>query len=407
VSTPVEARTSHREWRVTVHDTAIVIAIYALTRLISAAFVMVAGAHQQGTAQFINPDPWKYYVWKALPPSPGYLDVLTNWDGQWYLRIVTMGYLPASDDPLGFAERAWSFPPVFPLTTAGVSGALGLSPALAATIVSSIAGAVAMVLMFHLVTPRIDRLGAFILVAVTGCYITAPLYQAAYSESMALCFLLWTLLDLRNRRYARMFLPLFLLAFTRLITPPLAVVAIAHYLARRRSADGPSTPQTWLLAAFGVACVAGGGAWPYIASQLSGSASVDRSRVMLSSDDLGTFDILWSIEPWTVILPVALSLGLLRLAISDRERLGPELCAWSAAYPIFVLAVTPPTPGFFRYLMLAFSLGIGAVGFPHTPLRKRLATAVVVCAVMLVLQYFWVSYSLVINPGPGRPWLNP
>lgn len=407
MSTIVVPRTSRRLTRSIVGDSAIVIALYALTRLISAAFVIIAGRQQQGTAQFISNDPWNYYVWKALPPNPGYVDVLTNWDGQWYLRIASSGYLPASDDPFGFAARAWAFPPVFPLTTSGTSAVLGISPAVAATLVSSIAGAVAMLLMFHLVIPRLGRTGAFVLVVVTGCYITAPLYQAAYSESMALCFLLWTLVDLRNRRYTRMFVPLVLLTFTRLVTPPLMVVAAAHYLARRQSGDDATRTEKWQLAGFGAASVAGIGAWPYLASQLSGSEGADRAKAVLTSGHFGTFDILWSIEPVTVIVPVVLSLWFVRLAISDRARLGPELCAWSAAYPIFVLAVTPPTPGFFRYLMLAFSLGVGAVGFPATPLRKRMITAVVVCLLMLTLQYLWVSYSFVINAGPGRPELNP
>ena len=94
-----------------------------------------------------------------------------------------------------------------------------------------------------------------------------------------------------------------------------------------------------------------------------------------------------------------------RLAISDRGRLGPELAAWAAVYPVFVLAVTPPTPGFFRYFMLAFPLSVGAVGSRETPMRRRLVSVAVVCVVLLILQYLWVRFSFVVDPDPGEPQL--
>ena len=266
------------------NDIAIVLCIYAITRAISAVFILVAGRYQEGTAQFATNDPWNYYVWQPQPANPGYVDVLSNWDGQWYLRIANLGYLPSSDDPFGFADRAWAFPPLYPLTVAGVSGSLGISAALAAVLVSTVAGALAMVLLFRLTEPLLGRFGSFALVAVIGCYITAPLYQAAYTESMALLFLTWTLLDMRDRRYARMFVPMLLLVFTRLITPPLAIVAAVHLLVRQRSTTPASAREITLLVGYALVSVAGIGFWPWIASGWGGPADADRARVMLSAE---------------------------------------------------------------------------------------------------------------------------
>ena len=289
-----------------------------------------------------------------------------------------------------------------------VSGLPGISTALAAVLVSTLAGAIAMVLVFRLTRPRLGRFGAFALVGVTGCYITAPLYQAAYTESVALCFLAWTILEMRNHHYVRMYVPLVLLIFTRLISPPLAIAAAAHLFVRRRSGSPVGARDTALLSGYALLSLAGIALWPWIASQLAGSAGADRARAVLAAPGAkGWFGILWSVEPWSVIVPLVLAAWFVRLAISDRGRLGPELAAWAAAYPVFVLAVTPPTPGFLRYFMLAFPLSVGAIGSRDATVRRRLLSIAAVCVVMLVLQYLWLRFSFVVDPDPGEPLLNP
>ena len=81
-SVVMASSTTRTTWRFA--DTATVVAVYAATRLISAAFLLHAGQRQEGTRQFISNDPWNYYVFRPLPADPGYLGVATNWDGQWY-----------------------------------------------------------------------------------------------------------------------------------------------------------------------------------------------------------------------------------------------------------------------------------------------------------------------------------
>jgi hypothetical protein len=100
-------------------------------------------------------------------------------------------------------------------------------------------------------------------------------------------------------------------------------------------------------------------------------------------------------------------LWFVRLAWAERGRLGPELATWAAVYPVFVLAATPPTPGFLRYFMFAFPFGVAAVGPKDARRSRRLLGVLLTCAVMLVLQYLWVRYSFVVDPDPSRPVLNP
>jgi hypothetical protein len=220
-------------------------------------------------------------------------------------------------------------------------------------------------------------------------------------------FLLWTLTELRDGNYARMYVPLVLLALTRLVTPPLAVAAVAHYVFRRLSSREPTLRETALLAGYALVALVGVDLWSQLATLWDGSKSINRARAMVSANGLGWFDILWSVEPWTVLVPVILAAWFVRLAVTERTRLGPELMAWAATYPVFVLAVTPPTPGFLRYFMLAFPLGVGAVASSASEPRRRALGLVAVCILLLALQYAWVRYSFVLDPDPGRPVLNP
>jgi hypothetical protein len=383
------------------------LAVFGATWSISGLMLLIAGRHQQGTAQFASTDPWNYYVFRALPNDPGFFGIITNWDGQWYQRLATLGYLPSDADPLGFAARAWDFPPAYPWTVRLFADALAVDVPVAAWVVSSVFAGAAMVLLALLTYPRLGSFGALSLVAVTGCYITAPLLQAAYAESMALFFLLWTMWELSRRHYARALLPLLALSFTRLIAPPLAVVAAVHLVVRVRSGEPVSNRDRLLLSSYAVLALVGPFLWSTVGGWLQGSDVVSRAGSRVGAADLGWFDILWTISPWVVLVPAVLSLWFVRLAWSERERLGADLATWAAAYPIFVFVVTAPTPGFLRYFMFAFPFGVAAVGTIDMERSRRLVGVLAICAGMLVLQYLWVRYSFVIDPQPGRPVLNP
>src|SRR5665811_213613 len=92
------------------------LAIFAITRLYG--FVVIALAARQ---QIALPSPAHpgIYQFTAHPASPGYLALITNWDGQWYERIATLGYhLPAVGAGASVANDAlwtYNFLPGFPV----------------------------------------------------------------------------------------------------------------------------------------------------------------------------------------------------------------------------------------------------------------------------------------------------
>jgi hypothetical protein len=72
--------------------------IFALTRLYGVVIIALAARHQVALPSPHHPG---IYQFTAHPDSPGYLALITNWDGQWYERIATDGYhLPSPGTPM-------------------------------------------------------------------------------------------------------------------------------------------------------------------------------------------------------------------------------------------------------------------------------------------------------------------
>ena len=67
--------------------------IFILARIYG--FVIIAFASRYQVA-LPSPDHPGIYQFSAHPDSPGYLGLITNWDGQWFERIATNGYHPVS-----------------------------------------------------------------------------------------------------------------------------------------------------------------------------------------------------------------------------------------------------------------------------------------------------------------------
>ena len=75
------------------------LAIFILARIYGFAIIAFASRYQVALP---SPDHPGIYQFSAHPDSPGYLALITNWDGQWFERIATTGYhLPAAGDPHG------------------------------------------------------------------------------------------------------------------------------------------------------------------------------------------------------------------------------------------------------------------------------------------------------------------
>jgi hypothetical protein len=391
------------------------ITVFVLTRLYGFVIIALAARHQVALP---SPDHPGVYQFTPHPDSPGYLALITNWDGQWYERIATDGYhLPSPGDPEAWAAL-WSFAflPGFPTVVGTMMAVTGLSFAMSATVVNLIAGGAAMVVMFALVERTAGRFAAGVAVLFSCCFITAPLFQAAYSESISLLLVCTVLLLLAKRRYGWAVVAVVLLSLTRLVTPPLAVVVLVHAVLRYRgrAQDPIRRGEMAAIAFLGVVSAASVSLWSTITSVITNGAELSgANRGNVSSavvaGRFGWFTNAFEHIGWIGVVGLALLVVLfVVVALSRLTRTwGVEVRTWFAIYPIFLLFVAGVHTGMFRYLMLAFPLGLLLVGSPApgTIPRKRAALVVAVAVISLGLQAVWVSHALVITADAGKPWL--
>jgi hypothetical protein len=391
------------------------LAIFAVTRLYGFVVISLAARHQVALP---SPDHPGIYQFAAHPDSPGYLGLITNWDGQWYQRIATIGYhLPAAGDPgAKDALNAFAFLPGFPLVVGALMAATGLSFAVSATLVNLVAGAAAMVVMFALVERTAGDFVAAAAVLFTCCFVPAPLFQAAYSESIALLLVCTTLLLVARRQYAWAVPVVLLLSLTRLVTPPLAVVVLVHAILRfrARATDPIRRGEVVGMTVLGVVSAASVSLWSRITSAITHGATVTGAArgdvtTAVQVGRFGWFTNAYEHVGWTGVIGLALLAFLfVVVAVSRLTRTwGAEVRTWFAIYPIFLLFVAGVHTGIFRYLLLAFPLGLLLVGSPEpgTVPHRRAALLGSVCVIALALQVPWVSHALVVTALAGKPWL--
>lgn len=381
--------------------------VFVLTRVYGALILQLL-SHQPSTLD-AGTKPG-YHVHAALPADPGYLGIITNWDGQWYQSIASDGYRVLVPNAPGAADALWewAFPPIFPMLT-GLLMRTGMSFPWAATVVNGIAGAAAMVVVFALLNRAGGRFIAMSGVSLLCCFITAPLLQAAYSESLALLLLGAALLALTTRRYGWAFVAIVLLAFTRIVTPPLAIVVVIHALARLRARreDPLSRREVVALGALAATSLAGALMWSSVARALAPVPTGATSRPQSLTGHLGWFSDAYTALGWPG--PAIVGLGVLTLVLlaarPSARAWGLEVRTWLWSYPLFILSVTPITTGILRYLLLCFPLGLVVAGDPRTvpDLRHRGLVVGGTCLLGLALQWWWVGQSFVVHPGSLMP----
>ena len=376
--------------------------VFLVSRVVDGIVLAVAGRRQ-----IALPDPAlqrNHAVDHATAADPGYLELLSNWDGQWYQFLVTRGYhLPApgasnAEDSLW----SWAFPPGFPMTVRALTESTGLPFPVAVTVVNLVAGAVAMVLLHRLVDRTAGSFAAASIVTLTCLAPTALLFQVAYSEALALALLCAVLLLLHRRRYWWALVAVVALSLTRVITAPLAVVVAAHAWSRFRSPDGPHPRRgEWLgMGVLAAASVAGAFLWAVIVGLVIGDQTGATSRPGMLSK-LGWFSQLHAHVG--IVGPLLLAGLLLVLFLASRTPriagLGIELATWLWCYPLFVFAVTEIHSGILRYLLLCLPLPLLFVLRPlDGRVRARhVASLAAVVVVSFGLQVWWISNSFVIT----------
>jgi hypothetical protein len=292
----------------------------------------------------------------------------------------------------------------------------GLGFAVCVTVVNLLAGGLAMVVMFALVERTAGRFAAGTVVLFTCCFVAAPLFQAAYSESIALLLVCTALLLVARRRYAWAVVAVVLLSLTRLVTPPLAVVVIVHAVGRYRgrAQDPLRRGEVVAMSVLTVVSAASVSLWSTITSVITSgvkTTGANRGNVTnaVAVGRFGWFTNAYEHIGWIGVFGLALLVVLLVVvAVSTATRTwGVEVRTWFAVYPIFLLFVAGVHTGMFRYLLLAFPLALLMIASPQPDAipRKRAALVVTVSVVSLALQAPWVSHALVVTRLAGKPWL--
>jgi hypothetical protein len=324
------------------------------------------------------------------------LDPWANWDGQWFTRIAADGY-----------RRAFSaaFFPLYPLLVRAVRPLAG-SYVVAGTLVSWVAVAVALWLLFLIVRRRFDSRTAAWTVAFLSFFPTSFFLTAVYSESL---FLLWSVAAFffaERRRWVLACLAGLLAVLTRttglLLVVPLALLLVEQERSRglKGAARTLLRPRAlWLaLLPAGLLLFAAylqretGHALAFMDAQrhwgrslgsplravADGSVSAWHAVKALGRHGWGAVTLLFpghggrfvfrTLVPWLALAGAAGTL------LAGWRRLPAAYTAWAAllvAYPLFFPARGEPLMSYHRFLVVAFPLfvTVALVTGPHRSIR--------------------------------------
>ncbi|MEW1953844.1 hypothetical protein [Terrabacter sp. NPDC080008] len=376
-----------------------VLAIYALTRVVSTTVLLVVMQHQVPSGMTGGDDvPVSYFPFTAL------------WDGQWYQIIADQGYpspLPRSEGG-SVEQNAWAFYPLFPLLARVGMALTGISfPAVGSTI-AVLCGAGAAVLMGLLLRERIGDPAAYLVVALWALFPASVTLQLAYTESLAMLLLVAYLYALAKERWLVATAVALLLGLSRPIAVPLGIVTLVVVVLRwRRRRDRPISTSTYAaMAAALIGCGVAGLLWPAIAWWRTGvrSAYTDTMATWRGSGGLEPFQP-WREglsafvfgDTWGPVMVYALPLVLVAMVAGPWARnLGADLRTWSLAYPVYFTAGINTFTSVYRYLVPLFPLLVVLLGAGWADRRgngwKRLLWRFVPLAVLCVVgQYYWTD----------------
>lgn len=381
-------------------------AVYGISRV----WVLMAGivlARHQIALPIGTPNIRIFY---PSPESPGYLSVMSGWDGQWYRVIAERGY-PAVLPRAGWGGidmNPWAFFPLFPMTVGVVMKVTGLPFDVVGPILSTLIGFVAMHLLFKLVDQAVGRWEAIVAVTATSFYIAAAAFSASYTESAALLVVVTVLLLLRARRYGWVVVALLALSLTRNVVIAMVPVIIAHAVVRWRQHDEGERPVRlrWGLAALAAYAGALTFLWPTFVSFATDTPDAYNQTMLAWNIETKVKLYLWwglLYDYWGVVGQL---LGVLAIAafawfmLSRHSwRWGPEIWGWAGAYPAYVLLVTSTTPSRVRYAMLAFPFTLVIAWFLKLPWWRRYRYGLLLAIVVIGAwqMWYWLEHYLVIE----------
>ncbi|GAA1989233.1 hypothetical protein GCM10009817_33810 [Terrabacter lapilli] len=339
-------------------------------------------------------------IFYPSPADPGYLTVMTGWDGQWYRVIAEHGY-PAVLPRTGWGGidmNPWAFFPVFPMTAGLIMKVTGLPFALVAPLLSTAIGFAAMHVLFKLVDQAVGRWEAIVAVVATCFFIASPAFSASYTESTALLGVVTILWLLRERRYWWVVLALLVLSLSRNVVIAMVPVIIAHAVVRWRQHDEGEHPVRLRVGLGALAVYAGAltWLWPTVVTIATDTPNAYNDTMLAWNIETKIKLYLWwnlLYNYWGVVGQVAGVLGVAAftwfMLSRNSWRWGPEIWGWAGAYPAYIILVTSTTPSRVRYALLAFPMTLIIAWFLKLRWWRR--------------YRYWLL-GLIVLVGAGQMW---
>jgi hypothetical protein len=344
-----------------------------------------------------------------------YGELVTAWDGERYEQVAMHGYPPALplDDKGKVAQNPWAFSPLYPLLVRALMTASGLGYDVVAPTLSLIAGAAAAIVMFALISQTAGPVVGGATVALTCTFMSAPVMQLAYTESLALLLVCSALLLLRRRSYLLTGVAILLLSVTRPIALAFLPVVLAHGIQLRQSRVGTPSSKSdrrgiWGLAATTiVGCIL----WPAVVAVATGNplAWVQSEAAWVKSPTVipGLSWLRFFLDGLGWVGLVGLG-GIMVLVVATLARptaapWGVEVRVWTISYTAYIFFATAPVPSVMRFMLLAFPL---FWPFPTAASNTRgralrVALFVMLAAIGVACQWVWIS-QFVAAVGPSK-----
>ncbi len=382
------------------------LAIYGVAKVVGAIFLILAAKHQValGLGGHIH-------IEIPTPASPSYTQTAINWDGQWYATVVRHGYPSKLPIVHGIvAQNQWAFFPLYPTLVKLLMLAVGWAYPLAAVGVSTICGAFAVSLMHTHLARTASRFLATACTASLCAFMSAPILQVAYTESLALLLITLAIRYLDSGQLLRLAGVAVLIALTRQIVIALGIVIVVHALLSRRHWNRTRTVQQLALGAFTIALT---WLWPTIAGLYTGRwdaylVSVNAWRSGNASPEVGAWfrtPGVWESRGLLAFLVIVLVVQAAVVLQRDAALWGLGWRLWVGVYSLFFLVATGPGAGVFRYLLLCGPGLWPFPGLPGSPSRfARLRVLILICWVLVgfSLQWLWVRDFFTITGDPSK-----
>ena len=368
---------------------AIPLAIFFLARLVDAGIIWWLAQNQSGD-------------------TPGYADLVTRADGNWYERIVQEGYpseLPVVDGQV--QQNQWVFYPLYPALIRSVTF-FGVSFEDAAQSVSLVCAAAACCLLYALVRRQSSAFVATTTVTALATFPASPTFQMAYTEGLALLLILLVLTAVARRRYPLALLGLLLVGLTRPIVLAFGPLFALLWWLRWRARDETDSARhdRWWLAGLTLATPAVFLIWPAVAWGVTGRRDAyTATQYVWLADAEGT-----SWRSWVhrlvverdlniaIVSVLAVAFATFALLRRGARLWGSELRLWAGGYFIYLLLATRPTSSIFRYAML------GVIPWWPAPELGADASRSARCVILIGIaalgfagQVLWIDW-LVLRP---------